>query len=67
MKKSKQIKLLKEQNQKLFGEVLRLKLENAIQRRALIETMKKLTRAEAGHDDDYFKRVWEAGKNEETE
>ena len=63
MKKSKQIKLLKEENQKLFGDLLRLKLENAIQRRAL----KKLTRAEDGHDDDYFKRVWEAAKNEETE
>lgn len=67
MKKSKQIKLLKEQNQKLFGNLLRLKLENAIQRRALIETMKKLTRAEAGHEGDYFRKVWEAGKNEETE
>lgn len=67
MKKSTQIKLLKEENQKLFGDLLRLKLENAIQRRALIETMKKLTRAEAGHDDDYFRSVWEAGKNEETE
>ena len=67
MKKSKQIKLLKEQNEQLLGEVLRLKLENAIQRRALIETMKKLTRAEAGHDDDYLEEVWEAGKNEETE
>lgn len=41
MKKSKQIKLLKEQNQKLFGDLLRLKLENAIQRRALIELAKK--------------------------
>ena len=41
MKKSKQIKLLKEQNQKLFGDLLRLKLENTLQSRALIELAKK--------------------------
>ena len=67
MKKSEQIKLLKEQNEQLLSEVLRLKLQNAIQRRALIETTKKLTRAEAGHEGDYLEEVWEAGKNEEAE
>lgn len=47
MKKSEQIAQLKEQNQKLLRDIFRLKLENAIQRRALIELAKDLSRAEA--------------------
>lgn len=61
MKKSKQIKLLKEQNQKLFGDLLRLKLDNTLQSRALIELAKKYMMVTG----EKFELRWD--KNEETE
>lgn len=61
MKKSKQIKLLKEQNQKLFGDLLRLKLDNALQSRALIELAKKYMMVTG----EKFELRWD--ENEEAE
>lgn len=61
MKKSKQIKLLKEQNQKLFGDLLRLKLDNTLQSRALIELAKKYMMVTG----EKFELRWD--ENEETE
>lgn len=61
MKKSKQIKLLKEQNQKLLQDVFRLKFENAVQRRALIELAKDLRRAEARAEGDWLLREAKEG------
>lgn len=61
MKKSKQIKLLKEQNQKLFGDLLRLKLDNTLQSRALIELAKKYITVTG----EKFELRW--SENEETE